>query len=215
MKVKISKIAILLLVLWVPVFLNAQDRPVRIHSDLHHEFGMTAGPNSIIGGTVYGTVGFFGAIFSGLGHERTRLNFYGEYGLHYYYQVKPWCQVGVKTSLDAAKMVTYTDTTYSVVSRSNTFLLLSVMPSVRFTYLNRPWVRLYSGVDLGCGFLFTDGNSSSSSTSEEGKDSDGGNILFAFNVTPIGVNVGKRFFGMAEINLGFDSWFKVGIGCRW
>jgi len=27
--------------------------------------------------------------------------------------------------------------------------------------------------------------------------------------------VGKRFFGMAEINLGFDSWFKVGIGCRW
>ena len=213
MNMKISKIAILLLVLWMPTFLNAQNRPVRIHSDLHHELGISAGPNSIIGGTVYGTVGFFGALFSGLGHERTRLDFYGEYGLHYYYQVKPWCQVGVKTTIDAAKMVTYTDTTYSTVSRSSTFLLLSVMASVRFTYLNRPWVRLYSGVDLGCGFLFT--GEKSSSKSEEGKDSDNDNILFAFNVTPIGVNVGKRFFGMAEINFGFDSWFKVGIGCRW
>ncbi len=213
MNAKISKIAILLLVLWMPTFLNAQNHPVRIHSDLHHEIGITAGPNSIIGGTVYGTVGFFGALFSGLGHERTRLDFYGEYGLHYYYQVKPWCQVGVKTTIDAAKMVTYTDTTYSTVSRSSTFLLLSVMPSVRFTYLNRPWVRLYSGVDLGCGFLFT--GEKSSSKSEEGKDSDNDNILFAFNVTPIGVNVGKKFFGMAELNFGFDSWFKVGIGCRW
>ena len=59
MKVKISKIAILLLVLWVPVFLNAQDRPVRIHSDLHHEFGMTAG----LPVTLEGLVGSDGCVW--------------------------------------------------------------------------------------------------------------------------------------------------------
>ena len=214
MNAKISKIAILLLVLWMPTFLNAQNHPVRIHSDLHHEIGITAGPNSIIGGTVYGTVGLFSAIFSGLGKERTLLHFYGEYGLHYYYQVKPWCQVGVKTMVDLAGMTHYADTAYTQIKSNDKYAILSVMPSVRFTYLNRPWVRLYSGVDLGCGFFFTSTTSSSKAESEA-SDSKENNVLFAFNVTPIGVNVGKKFFGMAELNFGFDSWFKVGIGCRW
>jgi hypothetical protein len=81
------------------------------------------------------------------------------------------------------------------------------MPSVRFTYLNRPWVRLYSGVDVGVGYFIDNKDNVSESTRS-------GNFFFAFNVTPIGVNVGKKFYGMFETNFGFDSVFKVGLGAR-
>ncbi len=202
------------LCLLIPMATFAQEKPIRLHSDLHHEFGVSAGPNSIVGGTVYGTVGVFSALFSGLGNQRTQLRYYGEYGLHYYYQVTHWCQVGVKTTLDVATLTRYSDTMYSTINKIDKYLLLSVMPSVRFTYLNRPWVRLYSGLDVGCGYLFSTTQTPEKASSEEGENN-GNNFLFAFNVTPIGVNVGKRFFGMAEINIGYDSWFKVGLGCRW
>ena len=80
------------------------------------------------------------------------------------------------------------------------------MPSVRFTYLNRPWVRLYSSVDVGVGFFLS---------STGGSDGESRNkALFAFNVTPIGVSVGKKFYGLFELNAGYDAIVKVGIGAR-
>ena len=80
------------------------------------------------------------------------------------------------------------------------------MPSVRFTYLNRPWVRLYSSVDVGVGFFLS---------STGGSDGESGNkALFAFNITPIGVSVGKKFYGLFELNAGYDAIVKVGIGAR-
>ena len=87
------------------------------------------------------------------------------------------------------------------------------MPSVRFNYLNRPWVRLYSGLDLGVGYLFS-GSSSRSKDGEEESGSKNNNFIFAFNVTAFGVNVGKKFYGLFELNAGYDAIVKVGIGAR-
>lgn len=176
------------------------------HSDLHNEIGVDAGPVSIVGGVVYGSIGFWSAVGGGLSHKPVKMNLYGCYNLHYYYQVTHWCQVGMKTVVEGSKLTYYTDTTRMVIDHISQDVLLSFMPSVRFTYLNRPWVRLYSSVDMGIGFFL------SSTASSDGKS--GKNVLFAFNVTPIGVSVGKKFYGLFELNAGYDSIFKVGIGAR-
>lgn len=173
------------------------------HSDLYNEIGVNAGPFSFAGAFGIGTIGFFSALGSAFSHQPVEMDLYGHYGIHYYYQVKPWCQVGIKTTVEGAKNTRFSDTLHTSVSSIDRYLLISVMPSVRFTYLNRPWVRLYSGVDLGLGIFGT-----------EGKDSSSDDFLFAFNVTAFGVNVGKKFFGQFELNAGFDSFVKVGIGAR-
>ena len=173
------------------------------HSDLYNEIGVNAGPFSFAGAFGIGTIGFFSALGSAFSHQPVEMDLYGHYGIHYYYQVKPWCQVGIKTTVEGAKNTRFSDTLHTSVSSIDRYLLVSVMPSVRFTYLNRPWVRLYSGVDLGLGIFGT-----------EGKDSSSDDFLFAFNVTAFGVNVGKKFFGQFELNAGFDSFVKVGIGAR-
>lgn len=181
------------------------------HSDLHHELGINAGPVSLAGSFLYGTIGFFTALGGSIGHQAVDMNHYGQYSLHYYYQVAPWCQVGVMGSTECAKVTRFSDTLRTSVTSIDRYAIVTLMPSVRFTYLNRPWVRLYSGLDLGCGYFASDSRSSKSSESD---DSNGNNFLFAFNVTAFGVNVGKGFYGLFELNAGYDAIVKVGIGAR-
>lgn len=176
------------------------------HSDLYNEIGVDAGPVSVVGGVVYGTIGFWTAVGGGLSHKPVEMNLYGCYNVHYYYQVTHWCQVGVKTVVEGSKLTYYTDTTKRVIDHVSQDVLLSFMPSVRFTYLNRPWVRLFSSVDVGVGFFLS---------STGGRNGESGNkALFAFNITPIGVSVGKKFYGLFELNAGYDAIVKVGIGAR-
>lgn len=190
--------------------LSAQNQPHE-HSPLHHEIGLDAGPASAIGGLIYGTAGVFQALGSALSKTSTKMDWYGQYGIHYYYQAKWWCQVGVKFTAESARTTYYADTLQLIVRDRSTMSLFTLMPSVRFTYLNRPWVRLYSGADIGCLYFWNSDNKNDPSSDEGNKDS---NFAFAFNVTPIGVNVGKQFYGMFELNFGFDSFVKLGIGCR-
>ena len=195
-------LSICILVILCTQTLSAQ----KPHSDLYNEIGVDAGPVSVVGGVVYGTIGFWTAVGGGLSHKPVEMNLYGCYNVHYYYQVTHWCQVGMKTVVEGSKLTYYTDTTKRVIDHVSQDVLLSFMPSVRFTYLNRPWVRLYSSVDVGLGFFLS---------STGGSDGESGNkALFAFNITPIGVSVGKKFYGLFELNAGYDSVVKVGIGAR-
>ena len=91
---------------------------------------------------------------------------------------------------------------------------LSVMPNVRFTWLNREWVRLYSG--LGAGALFAWNNS------------DAREVLPVFDVNTIGIQVGKGHW-CGSVDLGFmmalrnvnhifmagDRMVSVGLNYRW
>ena len=182
------------------------------HSDLHNEVGINAGPFSLVGSFTYGTIGFWSALGGSLSHKPVDMNLCGNYSIHYYYQVKPWCQVGFKATVELAKTTHFADTLRTVVTSIDHYALVSLMPSVRFTYLNRPWVRIYSGVDVGCAYLWTGTTyKDKSGNDEKGQNN---NFLFAFNVTAFGVNVGKKFYGLFELNAGFDAMVKVGIGAR-
>ena len=71
----------------------------------------------------------------------------------------------------------------------------SIMPTVRFTYLNREKVQLYSAVSLGAVF----GNYE---------------IVPCYDLTLFGCTFGKKVFGFAEIGNGIGGWGRVGIGYR-
>ena len=91
---------------------------------------------------------------------------------------------------------------------------LSVLPTVRFTWLDREWVRLYSG--LGAGALFAWNNS------------DAREVLPVFDVNTIGIQVGKGHW-CGSVDLGFMAALKnvnhifmagsrlvsVGLNYRW
>ncbi|MBP3203286.1 MAG: hypothetical protein J6M31_06770 [Bacteroidales bacterium] len=91
---------------------------------------------------------------------------------------------------------------------------LCILPSARFTWLDKPWVRLYSG--LGAGVLFAFDNAGEHAA------------LPVFNLNSIGVQIGKgRWSGF--IDLGFMVAIKnvsqvymvgsrlvsVGVNYRW
>ncbi|MCQ2285418.1 MAG: hypothetical protein MJZ76_00905 [Bacteroidales bacterium] len=189
--------------------LSAQDSRTASYSDLNNEIGVTAGPISFVGGVLYGSIGFWSSLGSSLSHTSTKLQLFGQYGAHYFYQITPWCQVGAKFSFEGGCLTQYADTAQLIVKSKNNMAILSLMPSVRFTYLNRPWVRLYSGIDIGCSYFWDN-----KQNKNDDADNKGNRCLFALNVTPFGVNVGKKFFGMFEVNLGYDSFLKAGIGAR-
>ena len=65
---------------------------------------------------------------------------------------------------------------------------LTLMPTVRFTYLDKPWVRMYSG--LGAGLLVAFDNQGDS------------RLAPAFNLNWLGIEVGKgRWGGSAELGM--------------
>lgn len=180
----------------------------------HNTLAIGAGPTSLVGGFVYGSIGFWEGVGGSISKRKVKLNMYGEYGLQYYYQVKPWCQVGVKALVEGAKVTRYTDTTATHIETQYRMSIFSVLPSVRFTYLNRQWVRLYSGAEVGCAYIYDSRNFLERDSSQDNSESKTTPFAFAFNVTPIGVEVGKGFFGFVETNVGYDALIKAGIGCR-
>lgn len=198
-------IGLCMVVMGIP-YLQGQNQ--KVHSDLKHEIGVGGGFTSAMGFVIYGSIGFTEAIFGGLSKKPIDMKWYGQYGVNYHYQVKHWCQVGAKFTVESTKITRYTDTTKVLMQDVSKEFLCTFMPSVRFTYLNRPWVRLYSGVDVGIGYFVDNKKNSANEVTRSG------NFFFAFNVTPIGVNVGKKFYGMFETNIGFESVLKVGIGAR-
>ena len=79
---------------------------------------------------------------------------------------------------------------------------LSAMPLVKFAWLNRAHVGLYSKLAAGAGLFFANGS--------DAKD----NISFAFQATPIGVDFGgEQFRGFVEAGVGWQG--IVSGGVRW
>ena len=87
---------------------------------------------------------------------------------------------------------------------------IGVLPDARFTFLNRPAVKLYGSVGLG---LLT----TVSNTTTEGGGRRLTNITNepAIQITPFGIMFGKRFFGYSELSFG-NLFFgpRIGIGYR-
>lgn len=78
--------------------------------------------------------------------------------------------------------------------------ILYIVPQARFNWVRRDWVRMYSTVGLGVLAGITEGDFT---------------VLPAAQLTPVGIEVGRRLFGFCEIGAGMLYFGgQAGIGFR-
>ena len=166
--------------------------------------------------------------------------FYGAYQLNYNHQLTDWFQLGAKASWEFTgfdlystsndpQVVAALGSSHELLGQSATHVIL-LMVSAQFTYYNTDLVELYSGIDLGAGCaIWNRSNMYSTPVLNPFNNPDLDKLkeiqekypnatelhwLPAANITLFGVTVGTRVYGLAEINVGLDSIFKLGIGFR-
>ena len=146
----------------------------------------------------------FGAMFS-LGHASfENPHMFGAAGVEYVHYTNDWFGFGGTVLCDymTAKTVSVDKDGNKTPNGDFKLGCLSAMPLVKFAWLNRAHVGLYSKLAAGAGLFFANGS--------DAKD----NISFAFQATPIGVDFGgERFRGFVEVGIGTQGIANVGV--RW
>lgn len=119
------------------------------------------------------------------------MRFVGTYSLSYTYHSRRWFQYGGTVSFGAVTQSRRDNITDEKVEQLNEYMV-SVMPTVRFVYLYRENVQLYSSLSLGVvvgtgmGGIWAD-------------------------ATLFGCSFGRNLFGFAEIGAGVGGWGRIGL----
>ena len=122
-------------------------------------------------------------------------NIVGEMNFHF----KKWFTLSVEVAANRIWKHTYYSQTDEPKSRVRGYTA-TLMPQARFNWIRKDIVKVYSSVGLGV---------------RAGKFDDRDDALIAAQLVPIGINVGGRVFGFAE--LGFGTLYvggMFGIGYR-
>ncbi len=122
----------------------------------------------------------------------------GTQSFSYAFRVKKWFWVGVDVAYTGWYNKIYDAFTDEVVGHENVHLF-SIMPKIRFSYLNRKHVMLYSGFSLGFGI-----------ETNHYDESVYGHL--AGQLTTFGVKAGSNWFGFAEIGFGYKGFGTIGVG---
>ena len=120
------------------------------------------------------------------------------FSLNYHYRLTKWLWVGAMVNYTYYK--DHTDYTYPFWS-SRILNCITLMPELRFSYLNRPHVTLYSAAALGLTLFLNNQIDPSPSTYP------------TFQLTAFGVRVGgEHLFGTLELGAGIKGIASAGIG---
>lgn len=132
------------------------------------------------------------------------MSYFGSYSINYDYNILQWLAVGARGSYEGWQFNGKLNSVDDVVNHFHNCHRASVLMNVRFTYINRENVQLYSGIGLGLSYLFRN------------EDGERYNYLgFAGSVTPIGIHVGaKNVYALAELGLGTEALMSIGIGFK-
>lgn len=114
-------------------------------------------------------------------------------------QFKKWFALGLQANFDGIWSSLHSSDTGERLGNCSG-VAFSFLPYARFTYLNRPVVKLYSAVGLGIGAGYRKFDNSGWEETL---------VYPAFQVTPIGIMVGRRVYGLFELGAG-----TVYVGCR-
>ena len=144
------------------------------------------------------------------------------FSLSSHYRVAKWFWVGLSINVadyrDPEKIQNGSEV---MASCNREFFTLAFMPEVRFSYLNRPHVTLYSALSVGFAQFFGTEECSNVTYPEyrhpwfsDGIDRDYAPTRFStLHVTLFGVKAGWRHvFGSLELGAGYKGFGSVGIG---
>lgn len=118
---------------------------------------------------------------------------------------KHWFALTVGIGVNGAYQDVY-DPMTGLKSGCNRGISVSVLPEARFNWLNRSLVRMYSAAGLG---IVIGGK----------RNMDYGNSEYflypAFQLTPVGISIGRKVYGFAELGLGTQFMGGMaGVGIR-
>ncbi|MDE5706924.1 MAG: hypothetical protein K2H69_01945 [Alistipes sp.] len=124
----------------------------------------------------------------------------GAYALSYAYRFRRWFALSVGCSYSGEQFDRYSNLTGRSVRRYRLHRF-SLIPAVRFTWLDRPWVRLYSSAGIGLQLIGGDRSLWGQSTDQA-----------ALHFIPLGLAVGRSLFGFAEFGYSSQGCIAFGIG---
>ena len=131
----------------------------------------------------------------------------GSFSLSYYHRFKKWFWFGgtVSTTSNTGGKC-YDAITKEPLSYSNQ-TYLGFAPAIRFSYLNRQYVTLYSGLSIGMSLIFN--------TIKEPNAKKVETSFFMYQQwTFFGASFGDRFFGNVELGVGNKGIISVGFGYK-
>ena len=130
--------------------------------------------------------------------------FLPSFTLSYYYYVLKW--LGIGGDLSTMSMCTTekyfkNHSTYAYYLETNLYIAVGL----RFDYYHKSVLDLYSGFTFGANIRFhtTETNPLLLTTSR-----------FTWQLTFLGLRVGKKVYGTFDIGYGYKGFFSLGIGCR-
>ena len=138
------------------------------------------------------------------------------FNLSYTYRVKSWFEVGALLSYDCIYSPTYYYKTGEKIGSLQGHGL-NISPTIRFVWVRRDMVRMYTAFNLGVGWRIDAHNPTRRPVDGAfipRKTSAIFNSDFAYGATLLGITVGRQLFGFAELGLASHGFFVCGIGYR-
>lgn len=132
-------------------------------------------------------------------------NLRAEYG----YNVLNWLNVGMAVNYSSCtSSMNYLDTDQYAWTES--LNMTTITAKVKFYWLNREWVRMYSAVGAGIGIVRTN----SAAVDVEDAANFMQYAVFAPDLCLIGLTVGKKLYGRFEWGTLYGAGISLGIGYR-
>ena len=118
--------------------------------------------------------------------------------VEYMRTINPWFSMGVKGTFAAQWSSLYNAHTNELFIRNNSYAI-SALLNLRFEWLRRHSVQMYSGVGAGLAARIERAN---------------GALIPMFDLTLVGLSVGRSFYGFVEIGEGISGSLRGGFGVR-
>lgn len=122
----------------------------------------------------------------------------GIFGAKFSYSIKKWFALQASIGFTPVSYSIFETIDHTATGKVSDCMICFI-PEAKFTFLNKKWVRLYGSAGVGvCGYCSLRNSAS-----------------VAIQFTPIGVEVGRSFFGFAELGIGhLHSGIQAGLGYK-
>lgn len=192
--------------------LSARAQQESLVNTSHHELRLTVGA-LIDGDSFFGIAGwngFYNSCPNAFHPETYDGNLYGTpvLSLSYHYQVKRWFSLGVAASFHTEYQRSYYFINDAPIYKDRS-TYFAITPIARFDWFRWDFIKLYSSIGLGFGLNVDKGHSYDSNQSYKEKE-----IGVTLDIVPMGITMGRKVYGFAEVGVGSLGFLRAGIGYR-
>lgn len=129
----------------------------------------------------------------------------------YQYRLAKWFWLGGTFSYTGFYEAKYERLSNLKCSSYNSHLI-SILPEARFSWLNKRIVTMYSSFGLGLAIYIDDTYYSDKFYTTKTRNYDETSYAPAFHLTAVGIHVGKKWYGFAELGFGYKGIIQAGFG---